>query len=112
MRCPGVGYGGAVDDNPREPGRIASFATALGVFGTTAVGVLVTGRREGRLPDHYRAADLAVGALATQKFTRLLAKDSVTTPLPAPTGGQPRARSLVAREANTIAEPSGAPGPG
>jgi hypothetical protein len=84
MRRPVVGYGASVDDNPRAPARIASFATALGVFGATATGVLVAGRREGRLPDRYASLDLALGALATQKFTRLLAKDSVTTPLRAP----------------------------
>jgi hypothetical protein len=84
MPWPVVGYDAAVSDNPRAPGRIASFATALGVFGGTAAGVLVAGRRAGQLPDHYRPTDLVVGALATQKFTRLLAKDSVTTPLRAP----------------------------
>jgi hypothetical protein len=73
-----------VDDNPRAPGRIAGFASAMGVFGTTAGAVLVAARRERRLPDRYRAADLVVGALATQKFTRLLAKDAVTTPVRAP----------------------------
>jgi uncharacterized protein DUF1360 len=53
----------------------------MGVFGMTAAGVVVAGRRTGRLPDRYDPMDLVVGALATQKFTRLLAKDSVTTPV-------------------------------
>jgi hypothetical protein len=73
-----------MNDTPREPSRIASFAAALAVFGTAAVGVVVAGKREGRLPDRYEPMDLVVGALATQKFTRLLAKDSVTTPVRAP----------------------------
>ncbi|WP_310963409.1 DUF1360 domain-containing protein [Nocardioides terrisoli] len=71
------------DDNPHAPVRVASFAAALAVFGTTSIGVLLAARRKG-MPDHYRTQDLLLGALATQKFTRLIAKDPVTVPIRAP----------------------------
>jgi hypothetical protein len=56
----------------------------MGVFGTTATAVLLAARRTRRLPDRYAVPDLVLGALATQKFTRLLSKDAVTTPVRAP----------------------------
>jgi hypothetical protein len=73
-----------MSDGPRDPAHITGYATALGVFGATSLGVLLAGRKEGRLPERYATMDLVVGALATQKFARLVAKDSVMTPLRAP----------------------------
>jgi hypothetical protein len=72
------------DDNPRAPHRIASYATALGTFGTISLSVLLAGRRRDQLPERYQLVDLGIGALAVQKFSRLLAKDAVTTPVRAP----------------------------
>lgn len=69
-------------DNPRV--RIPGYASALAVFGATAASVLLAGRRSDRLPDRYQPLDLALGALATQKFARIVAKDAVTTPVRAP----------------------------
>ena len=72
-------------DSPREPGRIAAFATVLGIF-TTSVGVTtLLGKRNGkRLPDRVAPLDIGLGALATFKFARMLSKDAVTTPIRAP----------------------------
>ncbi|HEY6934918.1 MAG TPA: DUF1360 domain-containing protein [Marmoricola sp.] len=72
-------------DSPREPGRIAGFASALGVFMTGVGLTALYGRSAGRrLPDRVAPADIALGGLATFKFARMLAKDAVTTPIRAP----------------------------
>lgn len=85
-RCaePGPGYAAGMSEGPRDPAHIAGYATALGVFGSTALGVLLAGRKTGRLPERYPVADLALGALALQAFTRVVAKDAVMTPVRAP----------------------------
>jgi hypothetical protein len=70
-------------DNPRD--RASSYLATLAAFGTGVVGLVVGGRLSGQsLPDRYRLLDLALGGLATHKFTRLLSKDAVTTPLRMP----------------------------
>jgi uncharacterized protein DUF1360 len=51
--------------------------------GLVAAG-LVAAHRTGRLPDTVRGADLALGAVATYKLSRLIAKDRVTSALRAP----------------------------
>ena len=72
-------------DSPREPDRIASFAAVLGVFATGLTATTLIGRARGKqLPDRVAPLDVALGALATFKFTRMIAKDAVTTPLRAP----------------------------
>jgi hypothetical protein len=65
--------------------RIPGYAGALTVFGASVVAAVVAGRAADReLPERFRTRDLVLGALATQKFTRILAKDAVTTPIRAP----------------------------
>jgi hypothetical protein len=65
--------------------RIPGYLGALTAFGTTVTAAVLAGRARGAgLPERYAAADLALGAVATQKFTRILSKDAVTTPLRAP----------------------------
>jgi hypothetical protein len=65
--------------------RIPGYAGALTVFGASVVAAVVAGRAADReLPDRFRTRDLVLGAVATQKFTRILAKDAVTTPIRAP----------------------------
>ena len=65
--------------------RIPGYLGALTAFGSTVAAAVLAGRSRGaELPDHFGAADLALGAVATQKFTRILSKDAVTTPLRAP----------------------------
>jgi hypothetical protein len=72
-------------DSPREPDRIASFAAVLGVFASGIGAATLYGRVTGRqLPERVAPLDVALGALATFKFTRMIAKDAVTTPLRAP----------------------------
>jgi len=65
--------------------RISGYLLALTVFGTSVLATLVAGRAADKeLPEHFGTRDLLLGAVATQKFTRILAKDAVTTPLRAP----------------------------
>lgn len=71
-------------DTPREPRRQIGYAAAMTVFSSGAAAAAWRARSTGRTPERYRWADLALGALATHKFARILAKDGVTTPLRAP----------------------------
>lgn len=70
-------------DDPQD--RSPAYAAALGTFGTLVATTQLAGRARGaRLPPSYRVTDVVLGAVATHKFTRILAKDAVTTPLRAP----------------------------
>jgi Protein of unknown function (DUF1360) len=72
-----------VNDNTHD--RIPGYLGAMTAFGTSVALATLAGRAEGRsLPDRYRLSDIALGALATQKFTRLVTKDAITTPIRAP----------------------------
>ena len=52
---------------------------------TGLVGALtLLARKRGRLPSRLRWDDLALGSVATFRFARLLAKDTVTSPIRAP----------------------------
>lgn len=74
-----------MSDNPRNDGRLRGYAQVLAGFSTAAAAAALAGRIRGQnLPDRFDVRDLALGAVATQKFARLLAKDSVTAPLRAP----------------------------
>jgi len=65
--------------------RIPGYTGALTVFATSVLAAAVAARASGHdLPERFGARDLLLGAIATQKFTRILAKDAVTTPLRAP----------------------------
>jgi Protein of unknown function (DUF1360) len=74
-----------MSDNPREDSRVDGYLVAMSLFTAGLAGSAVAHRVRGsRLPLRYSAGDLVLGGLATHKFTRLLAKDAVTTPLRAP----------------------------
>jgi hypothetical protein len=69
--------------DPRD--RISGYAGAMTVFGGSwAVFTALVSRGDRPLPDSYRLTDLLVGGVATHKFTRILSKTGVTTPLRAP----------------------------
>jgi hypothetical protein len=73
----------AMSDSPRQ--RIPGYLGAMAVFATTTAATALIGRTRGEtLPDRYAASDLALGAIATHKFARVVAKDAVTTPIRAP----------------------------
>src|SRR4051794_9692974 len=70
-------------DNPRE--RIPGYLGAMWVYGASVLTTAAVARARGKhLPDHFSPADLALGAVATHKFTRILTKDTITTPIRAP----------------------------
>jgi hypothetical protein len=72
-------------DSPHDHDRLAGYLSVMSVFGTAMATTAVIARISGRrLPASYPLVDLALGAVATHKFARLLSKDAVTTPLRAP----------------------------
>jgi hypothetical protein len=72
-------------ETPRDPHRIAGYLSMLALYAGGVAAATLVGRRTGRrLPRRYDVQDLVLGALATHKVTRLVAKDGVTTPLRAP----------------------------
>jgi hypothetical protein len=65
--------------------QIRGYLGAMTAFGASVLVTALAGRARGKeLPDRFDLADLALGAVATHKFTRILTKDAVTTPLRAP----------------------------
>jgi hypothetical protein len=64
---------------------LPGYAGSLAAFALLTSGLLVAGRVAGRgLPERFELLDVALGGIATHKFTRLLSKGSVTSPLRAP----------------------------
>lgn len=64
---------------------LGSFLGLISAYGTLIGLATAVLRRQGRsLPDHMPIRDLVIGALATHKASRLLAKDPVSSPFRAP----------------------------
>jgi hypothetical protein len=64
---------------------LGSFLALMGTYGAmTGAGALLVRRRRNGLPDGLAPGDLALLAVATHKLARLIAKDTVTSPLRAP----------------------------
>jgi hypothetical protein len=60
---------------------LAGFSASLATY---AISLAAVGRTTGSAPARYSLGDLVVGGVATHKFSRLIAKGSVTSPLRAP----------------------------
>ncbi len=73
-----------LDDHADQPRPLAAYAGLIALFYGLAAAGLVAGARTGRLPDAYRASDLALLSVATFKLSRVAAKDRVTSGLRAP----------------------------
>ena len=58
---------------------LGSYLALTGAFNGLVAAGLVAASRAGRLPDRVRVDDLALGAVATYKLSRLVAKDRVTS---------------------------------
>jgi hypothetical protein len=73
---------------PRGPGNrhqpLGGYAVLMTVYATGTAALLWWARREERLPERLRTEDLALTALATQRLSRLITKDRVTTVVRAP----------------------------
>ncbi|HEY0888983.1 MAG TPA: DUF1360 domain-containing protein [Nocardioides sp.] len=64
---------------------LPGFAASATTYAVTVAAGLVALRASGRqLPERYELTDVLLGGLATHKFSRLLAKGSVTSPIRAP----------------------------
>jgi hypothetical protein len=64
---------------------LVGYAGSLVAFAAITAGLFASVRLSGRqLPDRYSLVDVTLGGLATHKFTRLVSKASVTSPLRAP----------------------------
>jgi hypothetical protein len=68
------------EDRPLE-GYVAAMAT-YGAF--AALVLMAAASRRKDAPDHFALTDIALTGLATHKLTRIISKDSVTSPLRAP----------------------------
>ena len=77
MRNPFAGY---------SDGRVPLLACVglVGAFHALFAGTALLLRRRGRLPARPRLADVVLAGVATEKITRIIAKDWVTAPLRAP----------------------------
>ncbi len=72
-----AGYAG--EDTP-----LAVYGALVAGFGTIAGSVVLAAGRRGRLPDRIALYDLALAGVATQRLSRLIAKDRVGAVLRAP----------------------------
>ncbi|GAA2677825.1 DUF1360 domain-containing protein [Actinoplanes palleronii] len=71
--------------SPHEHRPLSGYVVAMGTFGALAASLAAAAKLTGRsAPDRPSPADVALLSIATHKLSRLIAKDSVTSPLRAP----------------------------
>lgn len=71
--------------DPDHDVNLRGFAGSMSVYTAGVAALLAALRASDReLPEAYSVKDVAIGALATHKFSRLIAKGAVTSPLRAP----------------------------
>jgi hypothetical protein len=70
--------------SPSEERPLGSYFLVSAAFGVALAGTLAVAKRSGRELDRPGALDIVLAGLATQKVSRLLAKDKVTSFLRAP----------------------------
>jgi Protein of unknown function (DUF1360) len=70
---------------PHEHRPLDGYLVTMGAFGALAASLAAAAKLTNRpVPDRPAAADVVLVSIATHKLSRLLAKDSVTSPLRAP----------------------------
>src|SRR3954452_1948939 len=70
---------------PHEHRPLDGYAVTMGAFGVLAGSLAAAAKLTGRpVPDRPAISDVVLISIATHKLSRLLAKDSVTSPLRAP----------------------------
>jgi hypothetical protein len=68
-----------------EPRALGEYAAMMAAFATSfGVAVAAARRRRGTLPERIGAGDVVMAGVATQKLSRLIAKDRVTSVVRAP----------------------------
>jgi hypothetical protein len=76
----GADYAAADEHRP-----LLGYAVLMSVFGAGMTGGLLAARRTGRsLPERFAAQDLVMAGIATQKLSRLITKDKITSVVRAP----------------------------
>ena len=71
--------------SPHEHRPLDGYATTMGAFGVLAGSLAVVAKATGRtVPERPAVQDVVMISLATHKLSRLIAKDSITSPLRAP----------------------------
>ncbi|MFI1989841.1 DUF1360 domain-containing protein [Actinoplanes sp. NPDC020271] len=70
---------------PHEHRPLGGYLAAMGAFGALAASLTAAAKVTGRpVPERPALGDVALLSIATHKLSRLIAKDSVTSPLRAP----------------------------
>ena len=70
---------------PHEHRPLGGYLAAMGTFGAMAASLVAAAKVTGRpVPERPALGDVALLSIATHKLSRLIAKDSVTSPLRAP----------------------------
>jgi len=70
---------------PHEHRPLGGYAVVMGAFGVLAGSLAVAAKVTGRpVPERPAVVDVVLISIATHKLSRLIAKDSVTSPLRAP----------------------------
>jgi hypothetical protein len=70
---------------PHEHRPLDGYLAAMGAFGALAAALAAAAKASGRpMPERPSTQDVLLISIATHKLSRLLAKDSVTSPLRAP----------------------------
>ena len=75
---------GATEGHSDQYRPLAGYATLMGAYGLLTAGGIAAADRAERLPDSFRATDLALAAVATYKVSRLITRDRITSALRAP----------------------------
>ena len=71
--------------DPADEVNLAGYTGSLTTYGAAVAALLAVLRASGReLPESYAVRDVLMGGVATHKFSRLLSRGSVTSPLRAP----------------------------
>ena len=63
---------------------LGGFTGSLATYASVLAAVTAVARASGHAPERYAVSDILVGGLATHKFSRLLARGAVTSPVRAP----------------------------
>ncbi|GAA2517030.1 DUF1360 domain-containing protein [Winogradskya humida] len=70
---------------PHEHRPLDGYVVTMGAFGALAASAAIAAKVTGRpIPDRPATADVVLISIATHKLSRLIAKDSITSPLRAP----------------------------
>lgn len=70
--------------DPRDGKPLGGYLALIVSYASATTGALVAAKRQKRLPERLRTDDLVLVSIATQRVSRLLTKDRVTTVVRAP----------------------------